>query len=96
MKRENSALASLCSSSIRGLFPLVLLVHCPQGLNGSQAFGVERTGGCHTAFQRSSVIPLSHQWETTVAQLSQYRDIKAIHLDGLPVQRQLRGALMHA
>ena len=99
MKRENSALASFCSPSLQGLLPLVLLLLCPQGLNGSQAFGVERTGGCHTAFQRSvpsSVRPLSHQWETTVAPLSQYRDIKAIHLDALPLLRQLGGALMHA
>lgn len=99
MRGENSALASLCPSNIHGLFPLVLLVHCPQGLNGSQAFGVERTGDCHTAFQRSvstSVMPQGHQWETTVAVLSQYRDIKAIYLDALPLRRQLGGALMHA
>lgn len=97
MKRENSALASLCSAKIHGLFPLVLLVHCPQGLNGSQAFGVKRTGSCHTAFQRlmsTSAIPLSHQWETTVALLSQYKDIKAIYLDGLPLRDSLEG-LMH-
>ncbi len=69
---------------------------------GSQrvtASGVERTGGCRAALKRSvstSVVLLSHQWETTVAPLSQYRDIKAIHLDAMPLLRQLRGALMHA
>lgn len=39
MKRENSALVSLCPSNIHRLFPLVLLLHCPQGLNGSHARG---------------------------------------------------------
>lgn len=36
MKRENSALASLCFANIHGLFPLVLLVLCPQGLTGQR------------------------------------------------------------
>lgn len=39
VKRENSALASFCSSNIHGLFPLAMRVHCPQGLNGSPALG---------------------------------------------------------
>lgn len=43
-----------------------------------------------------SVIALSHQWETTVAPLSQYRVIKPIYLDALPLQRQLGQTLMHA
>lgn len=40
----------------------------------------------------TSVIPRSHQWETTVALLSQNRDIKAIHLDTLPLPRAQRGS----
>lgn len=66
---------------------------------GHRLLGVGRTGGCHAALQRSmsvSVTALSYQWETTVAMLLKYRDIKAIYLDTLPLQRQLGGALMHA
>lgn len=100
MKRENSALASLlflqpCMDFSQWccwfIVPRVSTGHRPLGEKGQQ--------GCHTAFQRSvstSVKPLSHQRETTVAALSQHRDIITIHLDALPLQRRLGGVLMHA
>lgn len=64
--------------------PLVLLAHCPRGSRRVTCFGVKRTGGWQSGLQRSastSVIALSHQWETTVAPRRGDKYIKAIHLE---------------
>lgn len=79
--------------------PLVLPAHCPRGSRRVTCFGVKRTGGWQSALQRSvstSVIALSHQWETTVTPRWCYRDIKAIHLELWAGEGELcPHALMH-
>lgn len=79
--------------------PLVPLAHCPRGSWRVTCFGVKRTGGWQSALQRSvstSVIALSHQWETTVAPRRWCRDIKAIHLELWAGEGELcPHALMH-
>lgn len=67
MKRENSALAGLCSANIHGLGAAASL---SPGSQRVTCFGVKRTGGWQSPFQSSAslqVTPLSHQCETTVS-----------------------------
>ena len=80
MKRENSALAGLCSANIHGLAAAASL---SPGSQRVTCFGVERTEGWRSPFQRSAplqVIPLSHQCEARFLSTVMV-DIKAIHPD---------------
>lgn len=63
-------------------------------------FWGQKGQGVVTQLSKGRCLSRSYPWaingETTVALLSQYRDIRAILPDAMPLLRQLRGALMHA
>lgn len=83
-KRERSALVALCSLHTWAFrSAAVSLSTGPRWVAGFR--GKEQVGE-EDAFQRSAsspFIPTSYRWETTVAPLSQYGDIKAICLAAL-------------
>lgn len=84
LKRKHSALVALCSSHAWAFrSAAVSLSTGPQWVAG---FRVKEQVGEENSFQRSvpsPLIPTSYRWETTVALLSQYGDIKAIYLASL-------------